>query len=256
MDVNGNPVTTTTCGQVVCGQDDLTWVCTAAGFTYQGQACAADAASSSCSCSGTDVNGNPVTTTTCGQVVCGQDDLTWVCTVGGFTYQGQACGADAASSSCSCSGTDVNGNPVTTTTCGQAVCGADDSTWVCTVNGFAYQGNACAGEAGASSCNCSGTDVNGNPVTTTTCGQVVCGADDLTWVCTANGFDYQGNACGDAGGSGGADASTDASVDAGANTFGYTGSVQQITIPQTGNYTIGCGSQRDGSLIAGTESPT
>ncbi len=111
----------------------------------------------------------------------------WAATLGGCISNGASDGTapsperlgvaseslsgDGGGPDCSCSGTDVNGNPVTTNTCGQAVCGADDLTWVCTVNGFAYQGDACAADAAASSCNCSGTDVNGNPVTTTTCGQ-------------------------------------------------------------------------------------
>lgn len=191
-DLNGNSVTTTTCGQVVCGLDDQTWVCGSSGFEYQGNSCAGGDASSGCSCSGTDINGNSVTTNTCGQTVCGLDNQNWACTTSGFQNQGTACGSDAGSGSgCSCYGTDNNGNSVYTSVCGQTVCGLDEQTWACTSTGFQNQGTSC--------CNCTGTDVNGNQVSTTTCGQTVCGLDDETWVCTSSGFQLQGGACTDGG---------------------------------------------------------
>ncbi len=143
----------------------------------------------SCSCTGVDIAGEMVTVNQCGETVCGADDVTWVCTTSGFEYQGNSCSASDAGGACPCAGTDVNGNTVTANSCGQTVCGADDLTWVCTEQGFVYQGDACP------VCNCTGTDNNGNNVTVTQCGDVVCGADNLTWVCTTNGFDYQGDSC-------------------------------------------------------------
>lgn len=113
----------------------------------------AGSADGSCSCTGINNQGQQVTVNTCGGTVCGQDDATWVCTGSGFVYQGDACGGsdagggDAGSggsdASCSCTGINNQGQPVTSNTCGSTVCGQDDLTWLCTSSGYIFQGDAC-----------------------------------------------------------------------------------------------------------------
>lgn len=99
--------------------------------------------------------------------------------------------------SCYCpNGMDSQGNPVTGTSCGQPVCGADFQWYSCEESGWSAQGISCQGEEPPPSCYCpNGVDFMGNPVTATTCGEQVCGADFQYYSCGETGWSAQGTTC-------------------------------------------------------------
>ncbi|KFE61101.1 hypothetical protein DB31_4536 [Hyalangium minutum] len=103
--------------------------------------------------------------------------------------------------SCYCpDGADSQGNPVTGTSCGQQVCGADFQYYSCEETGWSAQGISCQGEEPPPSCYCpNGVDFLGNPVTATTCGEQVCGADLQYYSCGETGWSAQGKSCPEAG---------------------------------------------------------
>jgi len=193
---------TISCGQTTCGTDSNTYECTASGFVPFSQGCSSqqpDMAQSgndagSCSCSGVGING-PVTRS-CGGTTCGTDYNTYQCTPGGWSSTGVACtGQEDMASSCSCSGTGING-PVTVA-CGQTTCGTDSNTYECTPQGFTPFASGCsstpADMANQNCSSCSGVGING-PVTIS-CGQITCGTDHNFYSCNNGTFSPTGQAC-------------------------------------------------------------
>jgi hypothetical protein len=78
----GIPITVS-CGQSACGSDNVTYSCSASGWSGTGQAC-------QCSCSGTGPGGVPVTVF-CGQSACGSDYQTYACSASGWSGTGSPC---------------------------------------------------------------------------------------------------------------------------------------------------------------------
>ena len=181
------------CGESACGVDLTIYACSGSGWTATGQACPASDAgvpteAGVCQCSGTGPGGFPITAN-CGQSACGQDFISYACSAAGWSSTGQAC-------TCSCSGNGPGGSPVTVD-CGQSACGENFTTYACTPTGWSGTGQACGIDAGADaspSCECSGTGPSG-PVTVS-CGQSACGANFLTYDCSAAGWSYVGATCG------------------------------------------------------------
>jgi hypothetical protein len=174
---------TVSCGQSACGQDYITYSCSADGWTYTGDACTGndDAGvpdSGACACTGNGLNG-PVTVQ-CGESACGQDYITYSCGAGGWSYTGQAC-------SCSCTGVGPGG-PVTVS-CGQSACGQDYITYSCSQAGWSSTGQSCI-------CSCTGTGPGNVPVTVN-CGESACGSDNMTYSCGNAGWSATGHACND-----------------------------------------------------------
>jgi hypothetical protein len=89
-------------------------------------------------------------------------------------------------------GTDYQGNPVTSMTCGEPVCGADYRWYSCQESGWVFEGGVCHDPPG---CDCTGTDYEGNSVTFTTCGDQVCGGDFQWYSCEETGWIAQGGTC-------------------------------------------------------------
>ncbi len=141
-------------------------------------------------------------------MACGEDNNTWACSAGGWSYSGNGCSAPAdLAGTCSCTGTGPDGNPVTVN-CGQTACGEDDNTWSCSSDGWSYSGNGCSGggspdmatapgDMATGACSCQGTGPGGTPVTAN-CGSTACGSDNNTWLCNSPGggdWSYAGNGC-------------------------------------------------------------
>ena len=151
----------------------------------------------SCQCNGTGPGGVPITAS-CGQSACGMDYMTYSCDVSGWSFTGQACGADAGAGgdagACQCSGTGPGGTPITVS-CGQSACGSNLLTYSCSAAGWSEAGPACGPDAGsdAGGCECSGTGPSG-PVTVS-CGQSACGSNHFTYSCSASGWSGPGSGC-------------------------------------------------------------
>jgi hypothetical protein len=196
----GVPVTAN-CGQSACGSDFETYACSAAGWSWTGQAC-----TNPCQCQGTGPGGVPVTAY-CGQSACGSDFETYACSAAGWSWTAQTCtgnGVPPAADgglSCQCQGTGPGGAPVSAT-CGQSACGSDFETYACSAAGWSWTGQACTGNDagvppaadGGLSCQCQGTGPGGVPVTAN-CGQSACGSDFTTYSCSASGWSWTGQAC-------------------------------------------------------------
>lgn len=90
-------------------------------------------------------------------------------------------------------GTDYLGNPITSETCGERVCGADYQWYSCQQSGWAFEGGSCPAEEPP--CSCTGTDYLGNTVTINTCGGQVCGQDFQWYACGETGWSAQGTSC-------------------------------------------------------------
>ena len=76
---------TVLCGQLACDPQNMSWTCSASGWTATGQSCAR------CECTGPGIGGANVTVP-CGQNACEADGHTWVCDATlGWTGPGATC---------------------------------------------------------------------------------------------------------------------------------------------------------------------
>ncbi|MDY7230394.1 RCC1 domain-containing protein [Hyalangium rubrum] len=93
---------------------------------------------------------------------------------------------------CDCpGGTDYLGNPVSSTTCNEPVCGADYQWYSCQQGGWAFEGGVCYVPP---VCSCTGTDYEDNTVTVA-CGNQVCGRDFQWYACENSNWTPQGGTC-------------------------------------------------------------
>ncbi len=144
----------------------------------------------SCSCTGTDDTGAPVTAF-CGETVCGTGNQLYGCEpadggAGAWSYIHAGCELDAGG--CYCNGMDNTGAQVTVS-CGQSLCAWGNKLYACESSDggsaawWSYVHAGCEIDAG--SCYCNGTDNTGAPVTVS-CGQSVCGSGNQLYACESS----------------------------------------------------------------------
>lgn len=110
-----------------------------------------------CECPyGTDYLGNPVTGTECGQIVCGVGYQTYRCGTSGWEFIGDDCPAPEPCHLCPPLD-DVLGNPVIGASCGERVCGAGNTYYLCNDGEWFLDGGACGPSCSTGECPCSDT---------------------------------------------------------------------------------------------------
>jgi hypothetical protein len=69
-------------------------------------------------------------------------------------------------------------------------------TYTCSASGWSGTGASCTGDGGSDGpCQCTGNGVGNVPITVE-CGLSACGADYMTYSCSASGWSWTGLACG------------------------------------------------------------
>ncbi|WP_437986898.1 hypothetical protein [Sorangium sp. So ce117] len=191
------PIEDTRCDSFVCGRDLIAYHCVDLGAndnwrSFPGNRCGDLSCRDAGTFCGADVvNGEPAALYQCAGA--GQIPLEWTICEGGCRRG--AC-TDAATSECPCEVPPVAGGERIPRTCGQRVCfptgaGSDGVKMVCTADGWQSLGLSCTQRAGT--CNaCRGVqDSFDNEVTTTACGETICGlghGNRSEWICGEEGW--------------------------------------------------------------------
>ncbi|KYF80330.1 hypothetical protein BE11_16775 [Sorangium cellulosum] len=191
------PVDDTRCDTFVCGRDLIAYHCVDLGAndnwrSFPGNMCGDLSCTGAGTFCGADVvNGEPAALYECPGA--GQIPVEWKICEGGCRRG--AC-TDAPTSECPCEVPPVAGGEHIPRTCGQRVCfptgaGSAGVQKVCTADGWQSLGLSCSQRAGT--CNaCRGVqDSFGNEVTTTACGETICGlghGNRSEWICGEEGW--------------------------------------------------------------------
>jgi hypothetical protein len=174
---------TTYLGYRTCGGGEQLYECTWGGWQALGTPCCVN---------GSDYLGNYIapSATYGGYEVCGGGYQVYECTWSGWQATGGQCGGLYGTGACAL-GSDAHGNYIdpSTTYIGEQVCGGGYRTYACTPSGWQATGAPCGGLRGTGAC-VGGLDNRGNPVDPdqTFIGERILASDDLTWECTANGW--------------------------------------------------------------------